>query len=425
MIRSALAPLAERDVRHLFLGQTTSTFGNAFASVALAFAVLQTTGSIANVGLALAAMRVPLLAFTLLGGVVGDRLQRRAVLLTADIARFVSQGAAALLLLTDNARLWELLALFACHGLAQAFFSPTMVGLVSEVTPPRHLQQTNALFAFSQSAAGATGMLVGGALVSIAGPGYAFGIDALSFLVSAVALATLQLHAVPARIAGATTLLRDLRAGWDAFRTRRWLWVGTVHISLLNAFALSGFFALGPVVAARDLGGGYAWGVIGALFACGMAGGALTASRVSPRRPLLAAFGVVMLAAPQLALLALAAPLPLIALAAFFGGAQVAFWGALWTTTLQREIPNDVLARVTSFSQVGTLLFAPLGLATVGIAAGAFGVATVLWVGAVWTVISTAAVLLLNGGIRHYVRPADDKKHGDPPKRAAAGTESD
>ncbi|CAB4711418.1 MAG: MFS transporter [Actinobacteria bacterium] len=219
MIRSALAPLAERDVRHLFLGQTTSTFGNAFANVALAFAVLQTTGSIANVGLALAAMRVPLLAFTLLGGVVGDRLQRRAVLLTADIARFVSQGAAALLLLTDNARLWELLALFACHGLAQAFFSPTMVGLISEVTPPRHLQQTNALFAFSQSAAGATGMLVGGALVSIAGPGYAFGIDALSFLVSAVALATLQLHAVPARIAGATTLLRDLRAGWDAFRT--------------------------------------------------------------------------------------------------------------------------------------------------------------------------------------------------------------
>jgi MFS family permease len=394
--RPSLSPLAERDFRLFFVGQTASTLGSAFASVALAFAVLQTTGSVGDVGFALAATRVPLLVFVLAGGVAGDRFSRRSLMLASDAGRFLTQAIAAALLLTGTARLWELLVLFALHGFAQAFFNPASVGLVAAVAPSDRLQEANGLLSFARSGAGAIGLLAGGALVTLVGPGLAFGVDSFSFLVSAAALASLRLPSLPAAPKTAASFAADLRAGWSEFRSRSWLWIGTVHIALLNAFALAGFFALGPVVAADDLGGGYAWGVIGAAFAVGMAAGGASAVRLKPGRMLFAAFAAVALAAPQLALLAIAAPLPLVAFAAFFGGAQSSFWGTLWTTTLQREIPANVLARVASYNQVGSLLLAPAGMAAVGAAAAAFGTGPVLWFGAVWVVVSTALILGLS-----------------------------
>ncbi len=155
------------------------------------------------------------------------------------------------------------------------------------------------------------------------------------------------------------------------------------------------FFALGPVVASRSLGGGIAWGLIGASFAVGMMAGSAIARRVRPKRPLLAAFAAIILAAPQLALLASAAPLAAIALAACLGGAQASFWGALWTTTMQREIPGNALSRVAAYSQLGSLVLGPLGYAGVGFVAEAIGLSTTLWVGAAWIIAPTAIVVSL------------------------------
>lgn len=392
--RAALAPLRHSDFRLFFVGQSTSTLGSAFTGVALVFAVLQVTGSAADVGLALAATRLPVLLFVLAGGVAGDRLSRRALMLGSDAGRFVTQAAAAALLLTGTARLWELLVLFSLNGLAQAFFAPASVGLIPELVDAESLQPANALLGFARGGAGLFGMLLGGTLVTLAGPGEAFAIDSASFVVSAAALARLRL-AGSVVLPPAGSLLQDLSRGWREFAARTWLWVGVTHLALLNALALVSFFALGPVVAQRSLGGGAAWGVIGAAFASGMIAGSALATRWRPRRPLVAAFGVVVLAAPQLALLAVAAPLPLVALAAAFGGAQASVWGALWTTTMQRDVPAEILARVASYSQVGALVAAPVGYAVVGVAADLLGLSRVLWFGSAWIVASTAVVTAL------------------------------
>jgi predicted MFS family arabinose efflux permease len=173
------------------------------------------------------------------------------------------------------------------------------------------------------------------------------------------------------------------------------LWIGVVHIALLNAFALVAFFALGPAVAKQSLGGGAAWGVVGAGFAAGMMFGSTVAVRWRPARPLLASFAAVLLAAPQLALLATAAPLAAVALGAFLGGAQASFWDAVWTTTMQQDVPADAIARVASYSQIGTLVLAPIGYATVGFVAEAVGISAVLWAGAAWIVASTLIVIAL------------------------------
>lgn len=365
------------------------------------FAVLQTTGSVADVGLALAAFRVPVMVFVLFGGVVGDRLSRRAIMLASDVGRFLTQALAAGLLLSGRAELWELLVLFALHGFAQAFFNPASVGLVPALVADDELQEANAVLDLARNGSATVGQLLGGALVTLAGAGAAFAIDSGSFLISAAALASLRLANLPALVAPAGKLVADLRDGWTEFRSRSWLWIGTVHIALLNAFALVAFFALGPVVAARSLGGGVAWGFVGAAFALGMIAGSSTALRFRPRRPLFVAFAVIALAAPQLALLALAAPVPFVAAGAFLGGAQASLWGALWMTTMQREVPQNAIARVAAYSQVGSLVLGPIGFAGVGFVAGWIGVSNTLWIGAAWIVASTAVVLALPT-FRHY-----------------------
>jgi MFS family permease len=389
------SPLRQRDFRLFFIGQATSTLGSSFTIVALVFAVLQTTGSVADVGLALAATRLPMTIFVLLGGVVGDRLSRRAVMLASDAGRFVTQAVAAVLLISGHARFWELLVLFGLNGFAQAFFNPASVGLVPSLVEDESLQSANALLDFARNGAATLGQLLGGALVTLASPGVAFAIDSGTFVVSAIALAMLRLPKSSMTVKPVGSLLSDLREGWGEFRSREWLWVGTLHISLLNAFALVAFFALGPVVASRSLGGGIAWGVVGAAFAVGMMAGSAVALRMRPKRRLLAAFGAIFLAAPQLALLALAAPLPAVALGAFLGGAQASFWGALWTTTMQREVPGSSLARVAAYSQLGSLVLAPLGYAVVGFIAADIGVSATLWIGAAWIACSTAIVVSL------------------------------
>lgn len=351
-----------------FAATSTSSFGNVLTSIALAFAVLDVTGSVAALGLTLAATRLPHAVFLLLGGVIGDRLPRRTVMLGSDALRCGSQGVAALLLLSHEAELWHLLVLFAIHGLAAAFFEPAAAGLLPEIVEKDDLQRANAVLGTSRGAIGLLGMPIGGVLVASVGPGGALAIDSVSFLLSAGALAFIRVH-TPGTLDLSQPLLRDLRNGWREFSKHTWLWAGTLHISLLNAFPLVAFFTLGPAVAERSLGGATTWGVIGAAFAAGTILGGAVAFRWTPSRPLFVAFVAVFAAAPQLALLGLAAPRWLIAAGSFLGGAQATFWGSIWAAFIQRSIAGDMLSRVTSYDSLGSLVLTPLGYATVGVGA--------------------------------------------------------
>jgi hypothetical protein len=404
VLRLRLTVLRHRSFRLFFIGQATSQLGSSFTAVALAFAVLAATGSVADVGIVLAARQFPMTLFVLAGGVFGDRLPRRFVMLGSDLMRLATQGAAAALLLTHSARLWHLVVLFALNGAAQAFFNPAGVGLVAELVPKDVLQDANALMDAARNGSTLIGQLAAGVLVAALGAGGAFALDSVSFIVSASALAMLTIPGtLRARPAGA--FLRQLGDGWHEFRSRTWLWVGTLHIGLLNAFGLVAFFTLGPVVAQRSLGGAAAWGFVGAAFAAGLITGSALAVRWRPRRPLVGAFAVVFLAAPQLALLALAAPVPAIAAASFFGGAQASVQGAIWMTAMQSDVPATAISRVASYGSLGSLVLTPLAFVLVGYLASMFGISAVLWAGAAWIVASTALLVALPS-IRSFRHPS-------------------
>src|SRR3954465_5501808 len=127
--RIPLGALREREFRLYFTGQLVSLLGDAVTPFALAWAVLDLTGSARDLGFVIAANTAPLVIFLLVGGVFADRLPRRAVMLTADVVRLAVQAATAALLLSHTAQIWELIVLQAVAGAATAFFNPASTGL--------------------------------------------------------------------------------------------------------------------------------------------------------------------------------------------------------------------------------------------------------------------------------------------------------
>jgi MFS family permease len=388
---SAVDAFRELDFRLLYVGQTLSNLGSALVPVALAFAVLDLTGSATDLGLVLLAARLPLAVLVVFGGVLGDRLPRRWVMLGSDLVRCATQAVTAALLATGTARLWELLVLQATHGAAAAFFDPAASGLVPQTVSAGRLQQANSLLGLSRSASGILGQLAAGVLVATLGAGVALAIDAASFAASAWSLALLRPSGTTS-LAPSSRFLHDLAAGWNQFRARPWLWASVAHVALLNLVALAPLFVLGPLVAKRSLGGATAWAIIGAAYATGALVGGLLGLRWRPRRPLLASVLVVFALVPLLAGLAAPAPLVLLAGAAVLGGLQASLSGILWTTTLQHHVPAEVLSRISAYGMLGALVFVPLGYALAGPLADWIGLSATLWVGAGWALASTVAV---------------------------------
>ncbi len=374
-----------------------SSFGDRLVPVALTFAVLHLTGSLSDLGIVLAAQTVPLVLFVLLGGVWADRLPRQRVMLGSDLARFATQGASAVLILDGSARVWQLAALQALYGVADGFFTPAANGLVPQVVPAAELQPANALLGLSESATSILGPAVAGVIVVGAGAGWGLAVDAGTFLASAAFLAALRVDPAAQLVRERTTsVLRELRAGWKAFSSRRWLLVSVGYFTLMFAFGFSTFRVLGPEVAEKFLGGPGAWAAISAAMGVGAVAGGLLALRWKPAHPLRAAFTISLFGIPlTLLLLGAHAALWLIILTAVIEGVIGTFFNAVWFTAMQRSVPAAELSRVASWDAVGSYALQPVGLALVGPIAAAVGVSTTLYTaGGVFLLITVGVILM-------------------------------
>jgi MFS family permease len=375
----SLAVLRQRDFGLVFGAFAVSVLGDRMVNIALAFAVLELGGSATDVGIVLACRTLPLVSSLLIGGVVADRMSRRTVMVAADLSRFVTQGVLAALVITGEPALWVVAALSGLSGLATGFFNPASSGLLPLVVAPEHLQQANGLRATAASTGEIAGPALGGVLVAAVGPGWALGIDAATFLVSAAFLANLRL---PARMAReASSFLDDLREGWGAFRSRTWVWSIVVTAGLATLM-FGAFSVLGPVVADRDLGGAAVWGTIMAAFGVGALVGGVIAIRLQPRRPLVVHIAALAMFAAPPALLAASLPTPVLAVGTFLAGVGLMLGDVVWESTLQRNVPAETLSRVSAYDWFGSLAFYPLGLVIWGPIAAAIGTDPALWVAA-------------------------------------------
>jgi MFS family permease len=390
-------PLRARPFRLLFAGRAVSSFGDRIVPVALTFAVLHLTGSLSDLGLVLAAQTVPLVLFVLLGGVWADRLPRQRVMLASDLVRFATQGASAVLILDGTARVWQLAALQALYGMADGFFTPAANGLVPQVVAAEDLQPANALLGLSESVTSILGPAVAGVIVVGIGAGWGLAVDAATFLGSAAFLAALRVDPAAQVVREHTaSVLRELREGWKAFSSRRWLLVSVGYFTLMFAFGFSTFRVLGPEVAEKFLGGPGAWAAISTAMGVGALAGGILALRWKPAHPLRAAFIISLFGVPlTLLLLGAHAALWLIILTAVIEGVIGSFFNAVWFTAMQRSVPADEISRVTSWDAIGSYALQPVGLALVGPIAAAIGVSTTLYAaGGIFLVITIGVIAM-------------------------------
>jgi MFS family permease len=393
-VNLALAPFRRRQFRILFTGQLISLLGTAVAPVALAFAVLDLTGSATDLGYVLAAGWLPQIVFILIGGVLGDRLPRHLVMVGANALSAIAQGSAATLLLAGVAEPWHLAVLQALRGTATALFFPASTSVVPQVVEAELLQPANALLRLAQNASNVLGAGLGGLAVAAFGPGWALAFDAATYLGSALVLSMMQ--AVGTLAAGGESIVRDLVEGWNEFRSREWLWVVVVCASVGNLVAIASLNVLGALVAKRYLGGASAYGAILASQGAGFIAGGLLSLRWRPERPLLVGTLALLPTAGLIACYAGVRETALIALVAFFAGFGVELFGVNWVTALHEHIPTQVLSRVSSYDALGSFVFIPLGLVIAGPLAARFGVTETLWGFLVVGLASVFGALLSN-----------------------------
>ncbi|MFE2882859.1 MFS transporter [Streptomyces sp. NPDC059272] len=375
--------------------RTVSVLGNGFAAVALAFAVLALPGaSPGRLSLVLACQALPQLMFILAGGVIADRMSRARLMALAELMGAVAYTGLAALVLSGDAPLPAMCVLAVAAGTASALFLPAMDGIVPLIVSGERLQQANGLLRVGTNSARLLGLALSGVTVALVGAGWALALNAASFVVSAALTVRLPVAVRPPR---KSTGWADLREGWREFASRQWLWAVVAQWSIVIAALNANVGVLGPLTAERYLGGARAWSVIVAAQALGTIAGAGLAARVRVRRPILVAVLATFPAAVPIALLAVRAPVWLIAAAMFTAGISNDVFGVLWATTIHREIPEESLSRVSSYDGFGSLAFAPLGLLVAGPLSAAVGLGHTLAGCASLIVLATLGALLAPG----------------------------
>jgi MFS family permease len=381
-----------RNFRLLFAGRAISYVGTYLAPIAVAFAVLDLGGSATEVGLSFAAWTFAQVATLAFGGVLGDRLPRRTVMIAGDSASFAVRLAMGLLLVTGHAHVWELIVLQGFGGATVAFYNPAFYGLVREIVPSELLQQANGYLAIARFAAFPLGAAVGGTIVATVGSGTALIFDGGTYAASALLLAGIR---VASHASGGAGFLRELRDGWSAFVEHAWVPILTLWIALYFLITYAPFFVLGPVVADHSMEGARSWAPVVTGEGIGALLGGLAGLRVKPRRPLVVAGGLFMLTAVQNVLLAYAPHVVLLAPAALLAGFAFSLASVVWDTCVQRTIAPDKLARVAAYGWMGAMVFLPAGYALAGPISAVIGTRADLSIAAGWVLVSTLYVLRL------------------------------
>jgi MFS family permease len=365
--------------------------------VALAWWVLQATGSAAAMGTVLIFSFSPMIIFLLIGGVAVDRLPRLRVMFASDLASGLAVLAVAALAALGRLEIWHVYVASMIFGFLQAFFFPAYNAVVPDLTPAEALPSANSLTSLSQQLSGIVGPAIGAWVVAAWGTPAAFAVNGLSFFVAAGCLLPLLGTIPPARPAGQrSNVWRDLREGIGLVLHQPWLWITIAFFSVTN-ITIAGPRAVAlPFLVDRTLHARV--GVLGFLYSASSAGAVLGAlwlggrKRLRRRGPV--AYGSTVLSG----LAALAIGLwPLAAVAAastFVIGLCISVFGLVWTNTLQEMVPRDKLGRVTSIDALGSFALLPLGFGLAGWATDRLGPPMVFILGgALTTVLALAAWL--------------------------------
>jgi MFS family permease len=410
--------LKVRDFRLLLADRLLAPAAFAFSLVGVSFAVLDATGSTAQLSYVLAAQIAPSLIFTVVGGVVADRLPPQRVIVAANAMIALGEGTFGLLVLTGHPRLWQMIALEMVTGTGMAIFYPASQALLPRLVHGELLQQASAVSRLAMNGGQMGGAVVAGFCVAAFGPGWAL-VACGAGLLSTIPL-LLSIRVTGFGYHERSGMLRDLRDGWSEFRSHTWLWAIVAQFGVILMAWYGAFQVLGPVVARAHLGGAAAWGGITAAESVGLIVGGLVSLRFTPRRPMLFTVGFGGAIAISPLSLAMLWPLPVVCLASFGLGITMEIMMVQWTVALARRIPPDKLARVSSYDALGSVMAMPVGALVAGPIAAVVGVSAAQY-GAAALIIVASALALIPRDVRRMRADYQELAAGEPAARELAG----
>jgi MFS family permease len=407
-LADVLRVLRHRDFRLLWLARSASVIGDNIVLVALALFIIERTGSATDLGLVLAAQALPLVAFLLIGGVWADRLPRHRVMIATDLVRFALHALLAALIFAGSVAIWQLIVIEMLFRTAEAFFRPAANGLLPQTVPEGDIQPATALTSMSNNIAEFGGPALATALVLGAGAGWAFALDAATFLVSAAFLSRVRprergaerggdarqaerVADAPVERAGMWTSIGE---GWREVRARAWVWATLASFCVALFCGLASWYVLGPVVAREQYGHLAVYGIVEAAIGFGTVIGSLVGVGWRPRHPMRLGMLATLLWPLSAVLYAAGVTLIVVIPASVLGGAGFALFDVWWLTALAERIPPQALSRVTSYDWMVSLGLLPIGYALMGPLAAQFGAVNVLLGGSALAAVAFALGLL-------------------------------
>lgn len=412
--------LRARSFALLWTGQTISVLGDAVFTIALTWEVLLLTGSATAMSLIVLAQWTPRIILLLFGGVLADRVSRRLLMLWADSGRGLIVLLVAWLSWSHQLQFWHLVALAPLFGIVSSFFDPAYQAIQPQLVEKDALASANSLNIVSRNTGFLLGPMLSAGCITLFGLASAFAFDGLTFFISATFLIAIRLPASPAmtpvqeqaqaqleekesRSEGSSNntggALRDIREGLRYVFAHTWLWVAVLASPLVSiGFAGPMWVALPRLV--RDVYGAGVW-LIGAMATSDAVGSIIAALLIGNASKLwgrgIVAFSSIIVGG--CALVACAIPLshaiePLVAIvASSLVGFGLAIFMIIWGTLQQEKVPNDMLGRVSSITQLGSVSALPLGLVLAGLLSDHISPASVFAIGGMLVIVPAALSL--------------------------------
>ncbi|KQZ11755.1 hypothetical protein ASD19_00250 [Microbacterium sp. Root53] len=378
-----------RNYRLFITGHAVSTIGTWMQRVAQDWLVLELSGSAVDVGIAAALQFLPVLFLGLWGGAVVDRLDRRKLIMLTQVISMILAGGLAVVVLVGAVQLWVVFAFSLALGFVTVFDNPARHAFVAEVTRPQDYVNAQALASTVHNVGRLVGPAIAGVLIAFAGSGWAFAVNALSFVPVLWGLALIRL---------------DVVGGGKGERKRGSVLEGLAYVFshpelracmiLIAVVALFGqnFRAVLPILASETFHGDaqtYGW-LTSALGVGAVIGALITAAteRVTGWRLLLAGFGFAL----TNAMIAVSPWLWLAMSTVLLMGVTNLMFNTLSKTLLQLRTEPTMHGRVMALHGLVFLGTTPIGMPLLGWVCDQWGPQAGLWVASLTALVAAVAV---------------------------------
>jgi MFS family permease len=399
ILQRAFAAFTYRDFRVQWFGAFTSTVGTWMQKVAQSWVVLDLTNSSFYLGLDDFLGQLPILLFTLIGGVIADRHDRRHLLLGSQFVQMATAFTLAALVFQGRVHIGHILALSFTTGMAQAFGGPAYQALIPSLVNKKDLPNAIALNSIQFNLARVFGPLLAGATMAAWGPAFCFSLNGLSFLVVIVTLMSLSVKHIPP--ADRKSMLHEMKGGLSYAKSQPSIIALTVLASMTTFLGLP-LLTLLPVFAREIFHGSVGrFSEMMAFSGIGAVTGALVVAWLGRFRHMgLALLFVQMVFGALITAFALSRVFWLSNLLLFFAGAALLMVFSMTSSLVQLIVPDQLRGRVMSIYMVAFRGGMPLGSLASGFLASRSSAPAVLAINGVLVSLVAVYFLIRSHGVR-------------------------